>query len=57
MSRYLLPFSVFFSTSVLAQGIDFSRDIQPLLSDKCFQCHGPDGNRRKGDLRLDEEKS
>jgi hypothetical protein len=34
---------------------DFSRDIQPLLADRCFQCHGPDANTRKGGLRLDLE--
>lgn len=38
-------------------GVDFSRDIQPLLSEKCYQCHGPDANRRTGDLRLDDERS
>ncbi len=31
----------------------FSRDILPLLSDKCLACHGPDDSHREGDLRLD----
>ena len=35
----------------------FSRDVLPVLSDYCFQCHGPDAKEgRKGDLRLDLEE-
>ena len=39
------------SSALIAAAIDFSRDIQPILSDKCYFCHGPDAKERKGDLR------
>jgi hypothetical protein len=35
--------------------IDFNRDIKPILSDKCFACHGPDAANLKIKLRLDSE--
>ena len=33
--------------------IDFNREIRPILSDKCFKCHGPDAKNQKSDFRLD----
>src|SRR5690349_2457458 len=45
----LTPHSVFGA----GDRIDFNFQIRPILSDRCFKCHGPDPKSRKVDLRLD----
>jgi hypothetical protein len=40
-----------------APALSFNRDIRPILSENCFHCHGPDGNRREAELRLDVRES
>ena len=42
------------SPVVQAREISFNRDVRPLLSDRCFACHGPDEHERKSKLRLDQ---
>jgi hypothetical protein len=41
--------------AIIPEKISFNFHVKPILSDKCFACHGPDGNKRKAGLRLDVE--
>ena len=41
--------------SNLPEQVDFNFHVKPILSDKCFTCHGPDDEARKANLRLDIE--
>jgi hypothetical protein len=43
---------VMLTTSAFAE-IDFNQQIRPILSDKCFKCHGPDAKNQKSKFRLD----
>ncbi|MCG2462907.1 PSD1 and planctomycete cytochrome C domain-containing protein, partial [Flavobacteriaceae bacterium F89] len=35
--------------------VDYNFDIKPILSDRCYKCHGPDANKREAGLRIDME--
>ncbi len=54
-----IQFTVFslFSLVTILSGkcgeLEFNRDIRPILSDKCFKCHGPDAKNQKSDFRVD----
>src|ERR1700722_8887283 len=49
--------AVLFAFTGAADPVEFNRDIRPILSDKCFTCHGPDAANRKTKLRFDIESS
>ncbi|MFT4640396.1 MAG: hypothetical protein ACI8T1_003724 [Verrucomicrobiales bacterium] len=60
MHRFLLSvilLSILGCMAARGEDVRFSREVLPILSDRCFHCHGPDEGHRKADLRLDLEAS
>ena len=59
MNRYLLLTTILVAACSMAEqpvsSTTFSREVLPILSDRCFHCHGPDPSHRKAKLRLDLE--
>ena len=51
-----LPNEVAVEFNKIEKQVDFNFDVQPILSDRCYSCHGPDPKTRKAGLRLDDEK-
>ena len=53
ISPVIVSACVAWHPTVTAGELDFNRDVRPILSDKCYFCHGPDAENREADLRLD----
>lgn len=49
----ILPVSIGFGNEPQKATVNFTTQIRPILSEHCFQCHGPDEKERKGGVRLD----
>ena len=52
-ATFLISLLALARPAVAAEKISYAREILPILSDKCFFCHGPDKEKREEDLRLD----
>ncbi|MBM3443028.1 MAG: DUF1553 domain-containing protein [Bacteroidetes bacterium] len=54
---WLRPSAGLLASNDLPDTVSYNFDIRPILSDKCFSCHGPDANKRKAGLRMDDPVS
>ncbi|NND06072.1 MAG: DUF1553 domain-containing protein [Saprospiraceae bacterium] len=55
--RQSLPSEVSSAYESLPDQINYNFDVKPILSDRCYSCHGPDDEARQADLRLDVPES
>src|SRR3954464_14366270 len=58
--KLVVSISIVFAVVLLratAATVDYARDVLPILSDKCYHCHGPDEKSRKAKLRFDVKES
>lgn len=55
---YAIPFFplALLASSGQAKDLSFTQDVKPILSDRCFHCHGPDAKNQKSEFRLDTEE-
>jgi len=51
-----MPADINVAIDALPDEIDFNFHVRPILSDRCYSCHGPDEQSRQADLRLDLEE-
>ena len=57
LKTYIFLIPLLFVTSIsFSKEVDFNKQILPILSDNCFDCHGPDKHSRKAKLRLDTKE-
>ena len=57
LSWLALPLGLAAAPAPAAPEVDFTREVQPLLAEYCFHCHGPDDQDRRGGLRLDDREA
>jgi hypothetical protein len=53
----VMPADVLAEYKKIAGKLDYNMHVKPILSDKCFACHGPDKAKQKAGLRLDQSKA
>jgi hypothetical protein len=56
-SKVEIPQDVQVELNQISKPVDYAYDVKPILSDRCFACHGPDAAKQKGGLRLDIAES
>jgi hypothetical protein len=56
LGAWLVGWACWIASSFGLGGADYSREIEPILSDKCYHCHGPSETGRKASLRFDNRE-